>query len=146
MVKLSRAGGFAGKRTQGSEWGQRSYTPGKFAAAVLAHYRNEVASALDFKANKKPDTTIVYNMLHTLRGVGLSGPRPMWGKAWEVVFDSVDPAEADRGSMLLQELTDVILPVDEESAADAEERYLAHRFSLTDDSDIMEWWTQLHPN
>ena len=31
----------------------------------------------------------------------------------------------------------------EESAADAEKRYLDHRFSLTEDSDIMEWWTQL---
>ena len=35
------------------------------------------------------------------------------------------------------------IPVHEESAADAEKRYLDHRFSLTEDSDIMEWWTQL---
>ena len=136
MSQMNRSALFTTPSVQGA-------TPTKKTESRMAQSDSSATSPVqstDIKWQKRPPHLHGYNSAQAALYDLLS----VWAQEnYATTVDSVDPAEADRGSMLLQELTDVILPVDEESAAEAEERYLVHRFSLTDDSDIMGWWTQL---
>jgi hypothetical protein len=67
---------------------ESSYTPGKLPARLKQYYREEVASARDFRESQCSDAKLVYYWFADARGCGPHRPRAAWGKAWEVYFDN----------------------------------------------------------
>ena len=62
---------------------------------------------------------------------------------YSTTVHAIDPCDQARGTLLLQHLSDVILPVDEGSKERSLEAYMEHRFSLDDDKNLIEWWTTM---
>ena len=97
-------------------------------------------SATDIKWQKKP------NSLHGYKEAQAALYRLLRTMAYThfaTTVDAIDPCDPQRGTQLLQHLSDVIFPVDEGSKDKSQEAYMEHRFSLGDDTNLMGWWSTL---
>ena len=97
-------------------------------------------SATDIKWQKRPTTLYGYKEAQAALYKLL---RTMAYPNYPTTVDAIDPCDPQRGTLLLQHLSDVILPQDDGSKDKSLETYMKHRFSLDDDKNLIEWWTTL---
>ena len=97
-------------------------------------------SATDIKWQKRPTTLYGYKEAQAALYKLL---RTMAYQNYPTTVDAIDPCDPQRGTLLLQHLSDVILPQDDGSKDKSLETYMKHRFSLNDDKNLIEWWTTL---